>query len=279
MRWNLVFFLFAVLCFDICFMNILKNNKIKKFGAAQFRPGSTCNLFLRSLTIAEKQTIVNLHNKYRNQLATGTTSVGSSLPYASNMLKMYWNDQIAAKAQSWANNCKFQHSTQTYRTLSAYTVGENLYESMSSLNYQTIDWTRAINSWWNEIKDYEGNVAKFQSTSGPMVGHFTQVAWANSYQIGCGFAQFYDGEWYTNYYVCEYGPLGNVISLPVYNASSIKKCNCPTGTSCAHPLYKNLCCPTGKCSNLLFSGNISGTVPRLKFSMSHGQTCYSYGYQ
>ena len=48
-------------------------------------------------------------------------------------------------------------------------------------------------------------------------GHYTQVVWADTYTVGCGFSGFlsYDG-WYNKYYVCNYGPGGNVIGGSTY---------------------------------------------------------------
>jgi len=48
-----------------------------------------------------------------------------------------------------------------------------------------------------------------------MNGHFTQVVWKNSTELGCGAAQgvkTFQGNQYNAFYVvCQYGPAGNVI--------------------------------------------------------------------
>jgi len=48
-------------------------------------------------------------------------------------------------------------------------------------------------------------------------GHFTQVLWANSYKVGCGFTAYVgaDGR-YNKFYVCNYGPGGNIIGDSMY---------------------------------------------------------------
>ena len=30
-----------------------------------------------------------------------------------------------------------------------------------------------------------------------VIGHYTQVVWAESYAVGCGYVYFNDGQWYT----------------------------------------------------------------------------------
>jgi len=52
-------------------------------------------------------------------------------------------------------------------------------------------------------------------TSG--TGAYTQVVWADTHLVGCGFTAFYgfDG-WYYKLYVCNYGPGGNIIGGSMY---------------------------------------------------------------
>ena len=56
--------------------------------------------------------------------------------------------------------------------------------------------------WYDEIKDYDFNKASFI----PGTGHFTQVVWKNSREVGFGVAQASDGSFYA---VANYFPAGN----------------------------------------------------------------------
>ncbi len=119
-----------------------------------------------------------------------------------------WSSKLADVAQSWADNlksqgCKMQHSTGTG-------YGENLYWA-SPLKYsdgrvaaQTIPPTKAVDSWGNEIKDYtyDSNTC----ATGKVCGHYTQVVWKTSTEIGCGMAVCGD---FSQVWVCNYNPLGN----------------------------------------------------------------------
>ena len=79
-------------------------------------------------------------------------------------------------------------------------LGQNL-----GLGHQS--WSQVLNSWWNEITEFRYNRPSEMVFS--RVGHFTQMAWANSAKVGCGWAtctnpdmmRFSGGR----YFVCNYG--------------------------------------------------------------------------
>ena len=42
------------------------------------------------------------------------------------------------------------------------------------------------------------NIASYSSNGATgVIGHYTQVVWAESYALGCGYVYFNDGQWYT----------------------------------------------------------------------------------
>jgi uncharacterized protein YkwD len=107
-----------------------------------------------------------------------------------------WNDNLASKAQQWANGCIFEHSKGTLGKF-----GENLAAGTGS-GYTIAS---AIKSWTDESKDYDPN--------NPSSSHFTQVVWKNSKQVGCAL-QLCDGIFEpkfgkAKFVVCEYDPPGN----------------------------------------------------------------------
>ncbi|KAL8208909.1 hypothetical protein R6Q57_008321 [Mikania cordata] len=87
---------------------------------------------------------------------------------------MVWNATVAAYAQSYANqrigDCNMVHSGGPY--------GENLAEGSG-----TFTGTTAVKLWVNEktYYDYTTNMC----ASGHACGHYTQVVWRNSVQLGC----------------------------------------------------------------------------------------------
>lgn len=63
------------------------------------------------VTAYEKQQILESHNKLRQTVATGHIN---GQPMAENMQEMKWDDELASKAQYWANQCGFQHDPNRY---------------------------------------------------------------------------------------------------------------------------------------------------------------------
>ncbi|KAK0045848.1 glioma pathogenesis-related protein 1, partial [Biomphalaria pfeifferi] len=151
------------------------------------------------LTSEEISVLLNLHNNLR-------ATVGSS-----DMTRMRWNFGLAKTAQAYAEECKFEYTSFEFRkNLSdlGY-VGENLYIGTGRLNV-----TLAATMWWEEIQFYDYDTAHCQTNH--KCGHYTQMAWADSYALGCGFNychtlrnvssnDFESG----NNLVCHYAPGGN----------------------------------------------------------------------
>ncbi|KAG1462416.1 hypothetical protein G6F56_005521 [Rhizopus delemar] len=102
-----------------------------------------------------------------------------------------WNKKLASYAQKWSNGCVFEHSQGQY--------GENL-----GLGYA--NWGQLITSgWYDEYKDYDYNNPGF----GMDTGHFTQVVWKGTTEIGCGVKVCDNlGKGY-KLYTCSYNAPGN----------------------------------------------------------------------
>ncbi|XP_015278045.1 PREDICTED: cysteine-rich venom protein helothermine-like [Gekko japonicus] len=120
-----------------------------------------------------------------------------------NMLKMKWNAKIAANAQKYADQCIYEHSPKASRKIDGRNCGENLF--MSSTIFP---WSYVCESWYNEKKDFVYGVGA--SPKGAMVGHYTQVVWATTYEMGCGVAYCPNQGKLKYFFVCQYSPAGNV---------------------------------------------------------------------
>lgn len=89
-------------------------------------------------------------------------------------------------------------------------AGENLYYTFSQFPLDPEDLAaRAVGAWYEEVEDYDYNNPGFSVDT----GHFTQVVWKSTTQLGCGVAQgpkTIAGRTGTaNYVVCHYVPDGN----------------------------------------------------------------------
>ena len=131
----------------------------------------------------DKYKILFHHNRLRNDVATqNTPEAGANLPPAKNMRMMYWSEDLAKKAQEWANNCDYKNSDWTFRTynvndLGTITVGENLYREWS-LAGEDKDVVKQVSKWYSEIDFYVNqghNVEEFKDSTvaNDPIGHFT----------------------------------------------------------------------------------------------------------
>uniref|UniRef100_A0A0K0F4V3 CAP domain-containing protein (inferred by orthology to a human protein) n=1 Tax=Strongyloides venezuelensis TaxID=75913 RepID=A0A0K0F4V3_STRVS len=108
--------------------------------------------------------------------------------------KVVVNSTIQAGAQEWADYLAF-----TYKGLkhSSSGFGENLAYASSSIA------NTAVKMWYDEVKYYNFSAPGFSSAT----GHFTQLVWKNSKQVGFGITESKG----IVYVVCRYSPPGNYL--------------------------------------------------------------------
>ncbi|CAL4101369.1 unnamed protein product [Meganyctiphanes norvegica] len=158
------------------------------------------------------------------------------------MRELTWNAQLAEVAQAWAEQCTQGHDSYDNRKICEpdYTVGQNIYFAWGHSPTQQLK--ESIDAWYGEVKDMpKSTVNSFTSAGAPgVIGHYTQVVWAVTYEVGCG-AIHYANNGYpeSKIYVCNYGPAGNFLNQPVYESGAAAS-NCPAGTS-ASTAYPGLC--------------------------------------
>lgn len=108
---------------------------------------------------------------------------------------LQWNADVAKVAQNWADTIA-RSDQMKHRQPNKY--GENIFWMSGG----QVTGEMVTNSWYNEIKDYNYSRPGFSMKT----GHFTQVVWKDSTQIGCGLAKSRRGG---TYVVCNYNPPGN----------------------------------------------------------------------
>ena len=104
--------------------------------------------------------------------------------------------------------------------------GENLFWASASIrktkkstdkewtvhkSSQNVDSAKPVQDWYDEISfyNYEKNTCK----KGEMCGHYTQVVWKDSKEVG---SAAYTCEDFSQVWVCKYKPAGNYINQKPY---------------------------------------------------------------
>ncbi|KAL3073009.1 hypothetical protein niasHS_017983 [Heterodera schachtii] len=166
------------------------------------------------------------NNNLRRVVATGNqqNKSGGKLPPATNMLEMAYNETIGQTAQAWADKCQFSHSK-------VPGLGENIYWSTKEGISNTEALNKAFGFWWNEAVTIgiPENLVVDANNFEP-IGHFTQMAWHSTTDIGCGVAKCQDAQWKL-FVVCNYWPPGNVLGQTIYGTGDTCSA-CEPGWAC-----------------------------------------------
>ena len=105
-----------------------------------------------------------------------------------------WSSALAREAEVWAKQIARDGRLHHDNT----SDGENVFMVFG----REIDGSDAVNSWYSEVKDYDFNKPGYQ----PKTGHFTQVVWKGSEELGIGKAKSADGKMFV---VGRYRTAGN----------------------------------------------------------------------
>lgn len=153
-----------------------------------------CYLICIQFSFAQKaddkeiELLVARHNFWRADVGVG---------------EITYSDELAEVANSWAKQlkeqgCEFKHSKNAY--------GENLFKG--TVGYFTA--ADAVDSWGSEKQDYD--YGKNKCAVGKMCGHYTQIVWKNTTEVGCA-KVICDG---SVIWICNYNPAGNYVGQQPY---------------------------------------------------------------
>jgi pathogenesis-related protein 1 len=141
--------------------------------------------------------VVNLSDTARELLAAHNqcrSKVGVS--------PLRWSAQLATTAQEWADYLSTKRNLE-HRQGGGSGFGENLAAG-------SISPTELVNLWCDEQTNYDPQLGQCRSGK---CGHFTQVVWRRTQELGCGLASH---RRYGKVLVCNYDPPGNLVGEPPF---------------------------------------------------------------
>ena len=152
--------------------------------------------------------IVALHNAFRSEY---------------QQVPLTWSPVLAQHAQQWVDNlaenkhCEMIHRPYRSDSSDQESYGENLFWASPEIladgqhKRQAINATEVFNAWAEEelFYNYDNN----SCLPGKECGHYTQVIWHESRQIGCAVAFCPDQ---SQIWACNYYPRGNYIGERPY---------------------------------------------------------------
>lgn len=149
---------------------------------------------LVKLSGEQRQEFIDVHNQWRANVGTKP---------------LEWNNDLAKYAAEWAmqltKKCQMEHRPTEGKWKRIY--GENLYWiSTSSASPK-----HAVDSWGSEIQYYK-KPAPIKSPN--KYGHYTQMVWKNTTEVGCAIAVCKEGG---TLVVCNYDPPGNWLGETAYD--------------------------------------------------------------
>ncbi len=136
---------------------------------------------------------VKAHNKYRKMHQVGNVK---------------WSAKLAKSAEKFAKNCPQGHAKSGY--------GENMAWGFNGESMQSV-----VGRWYKEVSEYDFNNPRYDSST----GHFTQVVWKKTTEIGCATQNncTYKGKTYPKLHVCRYNPAGNITNAGYFKENVLPK--------------------------------------------------------
>lgn len=160
--------------------------------------------------IIQSEKVLEAHNDLRKQHFDAPLKYSKALEKSAQQ----WVKQLAQE-----NGCKMKHSH-------IKGLGENIFwqsaKTIKTKKSNETQWhikkevikvpaSQPVQAWYDEIKDYD--YATNTCKKGAVCGHYTQVVWKESKEVGCA-AYVCDSK--AQLWVCQYQPAGNIIGQKPY---------------------------------------------------------------
>lgn len=196
-----------------------------------FPYSTTCkNVKILAMNSTLKNLILNKHNGYRQEIASGRNT---KFPKAKKMSVMAWDDTLQYVAQQHVKHCSFQHD-QCRATTQYPQSGQNLYYMATAMQYPNA--SRAVDegltNWFEEYKIASSGIVDKLTMSDSPAFHFSVMVNDNNNRVGCALIQynFQSGTWTYDAFMltCNY-QYTNMLSTPMYvRGTPCSQCSCST---------------------------------------------------
>lgn len=141
----------------------------------------------------------------------GITAMHNGVRKKVGVAPLTWSPALAATAQAWAERCvdreepkgMVDHNPDGAKG-HPWPVGENIFATDGRATPQA-----AVRSWAAEAGHYDHATDACRR----VCGHYTQLVWARTTEVGCGIASC-PSLTLPNTIVCNYGPAGNTGGPP-----------------------------------------------------------------
>lgn len=157
----------------------------------------------------------------KKQMFAGALDSHNSVRAKHGLQPLKWSHKLAAYSQQWADHLGKGKSCKMYHRSGNVPHGENLYVSSAVVwsdgekevarERNRVSIRNVVKVWTDEEKWY--NYKKNSCQPGRQCGHYTQVVWRETTEVGC--AVKFCGDQSQNW-VCSYNPPGNYVGKRPY---------------------------------------------------------------
>lgn len=148
------------------------------------------------LTEEDKAAALQIHNDARDEVGTPP---------------LLWSEALANDAAAWAENMASKDQIYHSKNNTREGQGENLY--MTTATDRKHSGRNASQAWYEEIKLYTYAPINSGANDFAAIGHYTQMIWKNTTEVGMALAVSKSG---ATYVVARYSPPGNFVGETPY---------------------------------------------------------------